>query len=154
MRSSASSFAKGDTERSSFVHRAQRTNAVSFWVAVINFFLKVARPAEADWRQQLPRPGRRRVAPGIGSERILAEEALANRQSSLRLGDMRNAAGLHAGLAVPTLAAVGDDGYRIDPENVAGRVGGCVSRPMPTIGLVTACSTIILFFAWTAICAF
>jgi hypothetical protein len=42
---------------------------------------------------------------------------------------MRNAAGLHAGLAVPTLAAVGDDGYRIDPENVAGRVGGLHQQP-------------------------
>jgi hypothetical protein len=66
---------------------------------------------------------------------------------------MRNAAGLHAGLAVPTLAAVGDDGYRFNPENVAGGSAACVSRPMPTTGLVTACSTTILFFASTAICA-
>jgi hypothetical protein len=106
--------------------RAERTNAAGFRVAVVDL-LEIAQPAVAGWRQQLPGRADVGVAPSVVSELVPAEEALAHRRSSLRLGDMRNAARLLAGLDVLhfEVAAVGDDVDRFDPENVAGRLDGC-----------------------------
>jgi hypothetical protein len=43
--------------------------------------------------------------------------------------------------------------YRFDPGNVAGRVGGLGQQAHAEDRVATAYSTIILFFASTAICA-
>jgi hypothetical protein len=47
------------------------------------------------------------------------------------------------------VATIGDDVDRFDAQNLTGRLGVCVSRPVSTTRLVTACSTISLFFAST-----
>ena len=48
------------------------------------------------------------------------------------------------------VAAVGDDVDRLDVRNLAGRFCGLRQQALPTTGLVTACSTISLFFPSTA----
>jgi len=108
------------------VHRARsRTSAAGFRVAVVDLF-EITQPAVADWRQQCPGRADIGIALGVVSEFVLAEEALAHRRATLGLGNMRDAAGLLAGLDVLGLevAAVGDDVDGLDPQNFAGRLGG------------------------------
>ena len=125
--------------RASRAHRAVTTGSS---ITVIDFG-KIAQPAVADRRQHLPGRANIGVAPSVVAKLVLAEEALAHRGAALRSGNVRDAAGLLAGLDVLDLqvAAVGDDVDRLDVQNL---------RPMSTTWLVTACSTISLFFASTA----
>jgi hypothetical protein len=83
---------------------------------------------------------------------VLAEEALADRGAALRSGNVRNATDLPTGLDVLGLevAAVGDDVDPLDVQNLAGRFCGLRQQPISTTWLVTACSTISLFFVSTA----
>ena len=70
----------------------------------------------------------------------------------MRSGNVRNATGPLAGFDVLDfeVAAIGDDVDRLDVQNSRAGSAVCVSRPMSTTWLVTACSTISLFFASTA----
>ena len=63
----------------------------------------------ADWRQYLPGRADIGVAPRVVAKLVLAKEALADRGAALRSGNVRDAAGLLAGLDVLDLevAAVG-----------------------------------------------
>jgi hypothetical protein len=61
--------------RTSFVHRARRTNATRFRGAVIDL-LEIAQPAVADWRQQLPGRADVGVPLLVVSELVFAEETL------------------------------------------------------------------------------
>src|SRR5580698_4888250 len=105
--------------RASRAHRAVTTGSS---IAVIDFG-EIAQPAVADRRQHLPGRANIGVALGVVAKLVLAEEALADRGAALRSGNVRDAAGLLAGLDVLDLevAAVGDDVDRLDVENLAGR---------------------------------
>src|SRR5580704_12981378 len=97
MRSSAASFSRRETERTSFVHRAHRAVTTGSSIAVIDFG-EIAQPAVADRRQHLPGRADIGVAPRVVAKLVLAEEALAHRGAALRSGNVRDAAGLLAGL--------------------------------------------------------
>ena len=152
MRSSAASFFEaGNRAHVVRASRAHRAVATCSSITVIDFG-KIAQPTAADRRQQLPIRANIGVAPHVVAKLVLAKEALAHRGAALRSGNVRDAARLLAGLDVLDLevAAVGDDVDGLDVQNLAAGSAVCVNRPMSTTWLVTACSTISLFFASTA----
>ena len=124
MRSRTSSFSRRNRAGVVRASRAQLAGAAGFRVAVVDP-VEIAQPAAADRRQKLPGRTDVGVEPGIVSELVLAKQALAHRGAALRLGDVRNAAGLLAGLDVFDLevAAIRDDVDRLDPQDFAGRLG-------------------------------
>ena len=79
--------------------RAQGAPAAGSSIAVIDFG-EIAQPAMADRRQRLPGRADIGVAPDIVAKLVLAKEARADRGAALRSGNVRNAAGLLAGLDV------------------------------------------------------
>jgi hypothetical protein len=87
MRSSTASFARRETERTSFVHRAVTTGSS---ITVIEFG-EIAQPAVADRRQHLPGRADIGVALGVVAKLVLAEETLADGGAALRSGNVRNA---------------------------------------------------------------
>src|SRR5580700_9992485 len=102
--------------RASRAHRAVTTGSS---IAVIDFG-EIAQPAVADRRQHLPGRADIGVAPRVVAKLVLAEEVLAHRGAALRSGNVRNAAGLLAGLDVLDfeVAAIGDDVDRLDVQNL------------------------------------
>src|ERR1700678_2579337 len=110
--------------------RAERAVTTGSSIAVIDFG-EIAQPAVADRRQHLPGRADISVAFRVVAKLVLAEEALAHRGAALRSGNVRDAAGLLAGLDVLGLevAAVGDDVDRLDVENLAGRFCGLRQKP-------------------------
>ena len=86
--------------------RAQLAGAAGFRVAVVDPF-EIAQPAAADRRQKLPGRTDVGVEPGIVSELVLAKQALAHRGAALRLGDVRNAAGLRFDGALFVVQSIG-----------------------------------------------
>src|SRR5271169_5468410 len=77
--------------------RAHRAVTTGFSIPVIDFG-EIAQPAVADWRQYLSGRADIGVAPRVVAKLVLAEEARADRGAALRSGNVRNAAGLLAGL--------------------------------------------------------
>jgi hypothetical protein len=134
--------------------RSERTDGARRRIAVIDLF-QIAQLALVVRRQGFSGRTDEDIPGRIVAELLLGEEALARRRSALRLGDMGREPRLLAGLDVLDLEVtpIGDDIDALDVEDGAGRPAVCVSRPMSTTWLVTACSTIILCFASTATCA-